>query len=72
MSTFSIPNIDINNDFNYYLGLIEQDLHETDEGLNLRDKLFKHYGENHTKIKELNSLIRLRKLKNKIANKKLD
>lgn len=72
MFTHSVPNIEVKESFNYYLGLIEQNLHETDEGLKLGNQLVEHYGENHPKIKEIYSLIRLRKLKNKIAKKNLD
>lgn len=72
MFTLSIPDIEINKLFNYYLGLIEQNLNETQDGIDLKSKLVEHYGENHEKVKEINSSIRLKKLKNKIANKKLD
>lgn len=72
MFTLSIPQIEIDDSFNYYLSLVEQNLHETSEAIELEKKLISHYGENHSKISEMKSLVRLNKLKNKIMNIKKD
>ncbi|MER8149843.1 hypothetical protein ABS241_20870, partial [Acinetobacter baumannii] len=68
METSSVPEIQISKDFERYLSLIEQDLHEEREGKALEEKLYTHFGENHPIVKEYQSQIKLLELKKKIAN----
>ncbi|WP_441368165.1 retron Ec78 anti-phage system effector ATPase PtuA [Acinetobacter lwoffii] len=69
METSSVPEIQISKDFERYLSLIEQDLHEEREGKALEEKLYTHFGENHPIVKEYQSQIKLLELKKKIANR---
>ena len=69
METSSVPEIQISKDFERYLSLIEQDLHEESEGKALEEKLHSHFGENHPIVKEYRSQIKLLELKKKIANR---
>lgn len=69
METSSVPEIQISKDFERYLSLIEQDLHEESEGKALEEKLHSHFGENHPIVKEYQSQIKLLELKKKIANR---
>lgn len=65
-----VPDIEEARWLSEYKALIEQGLHETDSGLQLRKRLEEHFGENHQAINECKRLIRLVELKSKFPPKK--
>ena len=69
METDPIPDVAEANWLSEYKSLIQQNIHETEKAKQLRQKLNKHFGEQHQEIFECERLIRLTKIKGKLKAK---
>jgi predicted ATP-binding protein involved in virulence len=61
-----VPDVEQARDLQSYHALIQQNLHETPDGLKLRDKLTAHFGVEHPAMLECDRLIRLQSFKRKL------
>lgn len=69
METDPIPDVAEAKWLSEYKSLIQQNLYETEKAKELRQKLNKHFGEQHQEIFECERLIRLTKIKGKLKAK---
>jgi len=69
METDPIPDVAEAKWLSEYKSLIQQNLYETEQAKELRQKLNKHFGEQHQEIFECERLIRLTKIKGKLQAK---
>jgi predicted ATP-binding protein involved in virulence len=70
MDTDPIPDVAEANWLSEYKSLIQQNIYETEQAKELRQKLNKHFGEQHQEIFECERLIRLTKIKGKLKQQK--
>lgn len=66
MGVSPVPDIPEARMVSEYHALIQQNLHDTDEGIELRTKLIAHFSENHPVIRECDRMIRLQGFKLKL------
>jgi predicted ATP-binding protein involved in virulence/plasmid maintenance system antidote protein VapI len=66
MGIDEVPDVPESTELRKYRGLIQQGLHESDEGKILAAKLNAHFGENHPEIIECARMIRLEGVKRKV------
>lgn len=69
MGVNPVPNIPESRMVSEYHALIAQNLHETEEGKDIRLALEKHFGNNHPVMYECDRMIRLQAFKNKLSKK---
>lgn len=69
MGVNPVPDIQEAHQVSDYHALIQQNLHETAEGLDLRKKLESHFGVNHPVIRECERMIRLQTFKQKLPRR---
>jgi predicted ATP-binding protein involved in virulence len=66
MAIDEVPDVPESKELSRYRGLIQQGLHESDEGKILAAKLNAHFGENHPEMRECARIIRLEGVKRKV------
>lgn len=69
MNTDPVPPIAEARWISDYRALIQQGLHESHEGLDLREKLVAHFGEGHPEILECDRLVRLETFKRRLPSR---
>ena len=66
MHTDPVPPVDESKWLSEYRALIQEGLHETSDGLDLKEKLIRHFGDRHTEIMERERMIRLESFKRRL------
>jgi hypothetical protein len=69
MGTDPVPDVEQARQLSRYKALIQQNLHEADQGLDLRMRLDQHFGPQHPLMLECDRMIRLQSFKRQLPQR---